>query len=242
MVKQAGPTQGSSRCTRPDPGRMHPCQPALNEGPKPGETGTAAGCRGADQEPGSQAVRAGRRGPPVARCGRTRPSTRTATRTGLAVPTSRDGQQTGVVVASGSHVEGNDLLVKPLPQGEGHSPTILGMLNENGTGVEQVEAPAMRVLLGPCPRLGDDDGHVVARDHGRRRAGPTAAWPAPRRHCTGTAPVSCATPSAVRMVALPAMTPPRSSAAGGNRRPSLYLRIGGKARLHALPNHCTTST
>jgi pimeloyl-ACP methyl ester carboxylesterase len=32
------------------------------------------------------------------------------------VPAGRDGQQAGVVVASGSHVEGDDLLIKPLPQ------------------------------------------------------------------------------------------------------------------------------
>lgn len=44
--------------------------------------------------------------------------------------------------------------------------SVLGMLNENGTGVQQVEALALRALLGLRLGLGDHDGDVVARGHG----------------------------------------------------------------------------
>ena len=42
----------------------------------------------------------------------------------------------------------------------------LGLLDQNGTGIEQIEALTLRVLLGLRPWLGDDDGDVAARRGG----------------------------------------------------------------------------
>src|SRR5690349_878129 len=50
--------------------------------------------------------------------------------------------------------------------GEGHRRAGSGLLDQNGTGIEQVEALALRVLLGLRSWLGDDHGHVAASGRG----------------------------------------------------------------------------
>src|SRR5690242_13975068 len=88
------------------------------------------------------------------------------------VPAGREGQQAGVVVAGGGGVEGADLLIKPFPQAGialarderhlTHDCLPPGVLDGNGTRIEQVEALALRVLLRLRSWLGDDDGHIAA--------------------------------------------------------------------------------
>jgi hypothetical protein len=50
----------------------------------------------------------------------------------------------------------------------GRTPVTIRVLDQHGTRVEQVEALALRVLLGLGSWLGDDHGHVAA---GRGRVG-----------------------------------------------------------------------
>ena len=46
-----------------------------------------------------------------------------------------------------------------------------GLLDQNGAGVEQIEAPALHVLLGLGSRLGGDQGDVAAGGRGVGKAG-----------------------------------------------------------------------
>src|SRR5689334_9467395 len=48
----------------------------------------------------------------------------------------------------------------------GHRGAGSGLPNQDGTGIEQIEAPALRVLLGLRSWLGDDDGDVAASSRG----------------------------------------------------------------------------
>jgi 2-polyprenyl-6-methoxyphenol hydroxylase-like FAD-dependent oxidoreductase len=50
--------------------------------------------------------------------------------------------------------------------GEGHRCAGSGLLDQDGTGIEQIEALALRVLLGLRSWLGDDDGDVAADGRG----------------------------------------------------------------------------
>src|SRR5690242_10203873 len=93
------------------------------------------------------------------------------------VPADGHAQHLAIMVTGDGCIEGADLLVKPFgeasvgvadsepdlthdrsPSTDGRS----GLLDQDGTGVEQIEALTLRVLLGFRSWLGGDDGHVAA--------------------------------------------------------------------------------
>ena len=88
-----------------------------------------------------------------------------------------------------------------------------GLLDQNGTGIEQVDALALRVLLGLRSWLGGDDGDVAASvggvgEPGRQQRG--MHTPATVRRC-GRRPAELCDAFGHAQVAPPAMVPSRNA-------------------------------